>query len=141
VLVAILLQVAVLNRRGIARPKLTWAERALFAALLAVIPRPSRAELCLPVAPGTVLRWHRDLVKRRWAAKSRPKAPGRPRRHPTITRLVLWMARDNEHWGYRRIAGELAGLGITVAPVHRVGDLRTQAAPPPRTRSSANGSS
>jgi putative transposase len=109
-------QVALLERGSAVRPKLTWADRALFAALLAVIPRSRHAGLRLPVTPATVLRWHRDLVKRRWAAKSRLKAPGRPRRHPTITRLVLRMARTNENWGYRRIAGELAGLGITVAP-------------------------
>ena len=69
----------------------------------------------LLVRPDTVLRWHRDLVRRRWAAKSRHKQPGRPRKHPQITRLVLRMARENP-WGYRRITGELAGLGITVAP-------------------------
>jgi transposase len=109
-------QVALLESRSTARPKLTWADRALIASLLAVIPRTRHAGLRLPVTPATILRWHRDLVKRRWAAKSRPKSPGRPRKHPTITRLVLRMARDNEHWGYRRITGELAGLGITVAP-------------------------
>jgi putative transposase len=109
-------QVALLERRSTASPELTWADRALFAAPLAVIPRPRHAGLRLPVMPATILRWHRDLVKRRWAEKSRRKKPGRPRRHPTITRLVLRMARDNEHWGYRRIAGELAGLGVTVAP-------------------------
>ena len=109
-------QIAFLERRSTARPKLTWADRALFAALLAVIPRARHAELRLPVMPATILRWHRELIKRRWAAKSRPKSPGRPRWHPAITRLVLRTARDNEHWGYRRITGELAGLGITVAP-------------------------
>ena len=108
-------QVALLERNT-ARPKLSWADRALFAALLAVIPRARHSGLRLPVMPATILRWRQDLVKRRWAAKSRPKSPGRPRRHPTITRLVLRMARDNENWGYRRITGELAGLGITVAP-------------------------
>ena len=109
-------QVALLERHSAARPKSTWADRALFATLLAVIPRARHAGLRLPVTPATILRWHRDLVKRRWAAKSRPKSPGRPPRHPTITRLVLRMARDNENRGYRRITGELAGLGITVAP-------------------------
>ena len=66
------------------------------------------------MTPATILRWHRDLVRRRWAAKS--KRLGRPRKHPSITRLVLRMARENDQWGYRRITGELAGLGITVAP-------------------------
>jgi transposase len=109
-------EVTLLERRSTTRPKPTWADRALFAALLAVIPRARHAELHLPVMPATILRRHRDLIKRHWAAKSQPKSPGRPRRHPTITRLVLRMARDNEHWGYRRITGELASLGITVAP-------------------------
>jgi hypothetical protein len=109
-------QIALLERRSTARPKLTWADRALIAALLTVIPRTQHLGLPLPVTPATILRWHRDLVKRRWAAKSRPKSPGRPRRHPAITRLVLQMARDNESWSHRRITGELAGLGTTVAP-------------------------
>jgi transposase len=108
-------QVAVLQRQGTVRPRLSWADRALIATLLAVIPRRRHGALHLPVTPAAILRWHRDLVKRRWAAKSRHKRPGRPRKHPRITRLVLRMARENP-WGYRRIAGELAGLGITVAP-------------------------
>jgi hypothetical protein len=87
-------QITLLERRNTARPKPTWAGQALIAWLLAVIPRPRRASLRLPVTPATILRWHRDLAKRRWAAKSRPKRAGRPRRHPTITRLVLRMAWD-----------------------------------------------
>jgi putative transposase len=97
-------QVALLERRCTARPKLAWADRAFFAALLAVIPRSRHGGLRLPVTPVTFLRWHRDLVKLCWAAGSRRKSSGRPRRHPTITRLVLRMARENENWGYRRIA-------------------------------------
>jgi transposase len=108
-------QVAVLQRQGTVRPRLSWADRALIATLLAVIPRRRHGALHLPVTPAAILRWHRDLVKRRWAAKSRHKRPGRPRKHPRITRLVLRMARENP-WGYRRLARELAGLGITLAP-------------------------
>ena len=58
-------QIALLERRSAARPKLTWTDRAVFAALLAVIPRVRRAGLRLPVTPATILRWHRDLAKRR----------------------------------------------------------------------------
>jgi transposase InsO family protein len=68
----------------------------------------------LIVAPGTILRWRRDLLRRRWARKSKPK--GRPSTRRNIRALVLRMARENEGWGYRRIAGELAGLGVKVAP-------------------------
>ena len=62
--------VALLERRSTARPKLTWADRALFPALLTVIPRARHNGLRLLVTPATILRWHRDLVRRRWAAKS-----------------------------------------------------------------------
>jgi transposase len=109
-------QIAVLQRQSTARPQLSWADRALFAALLSVIPRAVHGKLRLIVTPGTILGWHRDLVRRRWAAKSARKKPGRPRTGRNVAHLVLRMAKDNEHWGYRRIAGELAGLGIAVAP-------------------------
>ena len=108
-------QLTVLQRQTTARPKLSWADRALFAALFELIPRLQRNRMRLLVTPDTILRWHRDLVRRRWTTKSRPRRPGRPATHRAITRLVLRMAADNEHWGYRRITGELAGLGITVA--------------------------
>jgi len=85
-------------------------------SLLTLIPRSRHGALHLFITPGTILRWHRDLGRRRWAARSRRNRPGRPPAHRRIVRLVLRMAAGNEHWGYRRIAGELAGLGITVAP-------------------------
>ena len=107
---------AILQRQT-ARPRLTWTDRALFAALLALIPRSRHGALRLFITPGTILRWHRDIVRRRWAARSKPNRPGRPPTHRRIVRLVLRMAADNEHWGYRRISGELAGLGISVAPL------------------------
>ncbi|HEX2819629.1 MAG TPA: hypothetical protein VHO07_05620, partial [Streptosporangiaceae bacterium] len=109
-------QLAVLQRQTPARPRLTWTDRALFAALLTLIPRSRHGALHSFITPGTILRWHRDIVRRRWAARSRPKRPGRLPTHRHVVRLVLRMAAGNEHWGYRRIAGELAGLGIAVAP-------------------------
>jgi putative transposase len=60
-------QLAVLQRRKPRRPHLTWADRALLAALLSVIPKAKRQGLRLLVTPDTVLRWHRDIVRRRWA--------------------------------------------------------------------------
>ncbi|MCS7484127.1 hypothetical protein ACFFQW_29010 [Umezawaea endophytica] len=62
-----------------------------------------------------MLRWHRDMLARRHAAKSRPKRAGRPRTVRSIRLLVLRLARENPTWGYRRIHGELLVLGITVA--------------------------
>jgi putative transposase len=64
-------QLGVLQRQQVRRPRLTWADRALIAALAGVIPKARRAGLRLLVRPDTVLRWHRDLLRRRWAAKSR----------------------------------------------------------------------
>jgi transposase InsO family protein len=104
-------QLAVL-RLQVARPKPSWADRALISALTRLLPKPRRIGLLF--APGTLLRWHSDLVKRRWTYKR--KTPGRPPTRPTIRALVLRLAAENPTWGYRRIAGELAGLGRKVGP-------------------------
>ena len=104
-------QLAVL-RRQVARPRPSWADRAVIAALARLLPRSRRVALF--VTPGTVLRWHADLVKRRWTYKR--THPGRPPTRPTIRDLVLRMAAENPGWGYRRIAGELAHLGRRIAP-------------------------
>src|ERR1039458_6532769 len=63
-------QLAVLQRRQPRRPKLNWADRALLAALLSVIPKARRHRLRLLVTPDTILRWHRDIIRRRWPART-----------------------------------------------------------------------
>jgi putative transposase len=85
------------------------------ATLLSVIPKARRHGLRLLVTPDTILRWHRDIVRRRWAARSIRGKTGRPATRRNIRALVLRLARENPGWGYRRIHGELAGLGIGVA--------------------------
>jgi hypothetical protein len=70
-------QLAVLQRQQ-RRPELNWADRALFAALLGVIPKARRHGLRLLVTPDTNVRWHRDIVRRRWAAWSMRGKAGRP---------------------------------------------------------------
>ena len=107
-------QLAVLQRRQPRRPNLNWADRALLATLLGVIPKARRRGLRLLVTPDTILRWHRDIVRRR-AAKSVRGKTGRPVTRRNIRALVLRLARENPEWGYRRIHGELAGLGLKVA--------------------------
>jgi putative transposase len=108
-------QVGVLQRRQPRRPKLDWADRALLATLLGLIPKARRQGLRLLVTPDTIVRWHRDIVRRPWAARSMRGRTGRPTTRRNIQALVRRLARENPGWGYRRIHGELAGLGIKVA--------------------------
>lgn len=102
----------VLRERPRAHSRLTWPDRAWLALLAGTLPVDRLAAMRLIVTPATVLRWHRDILRRRWARRSRS---GRPPVRRNIRSVVLRLARENESWGYRRIHGELAGLGITVA--------------------------
>ena len=108
-------QLALLQRRQPRRPKLSWADRALLAALLGVIPKARRQELGLLVTPDTIVRWQRDIVRRHQAARSRRGRSGRPATRRNFKTLVIRLGRENPEWGYRRIHGELAGLGVNVA--------------------------
>jgi putative transposase len=108
-------QLALLQRQQPRRPNLNWADRALLAVLLGVIPKARRHGLRLLVTPDTILRWHRDIIRRRRAARSVRGKTGRPATRRNIKALVLRLARENPGWGYRRIHGELAGLGVNIA--------------------------
>src|ERR1035441_2561812 len=108
-------QLAVLQRRQARRPKLNWAGRALLAALLGVIPKARRRGLRLLVTPDTIVRWHRDIVRRRWA---RPVGARQdwPTCDPAEHQGPDPPAGSREpRMGYRRIHGELAGLGVNIA--------------------------
>ncbi len=98
-------EVAVL-RRATPKPRLDWADRALFAALIRLLPAALRAHRL--AAPTTVLRWHRRLVKTKWR---QPRPLGRPPIPEELVELILRLSRENRSWGYTRIQGELRRLG------------------------------
>jgi putative transposase len=98
-------QLTVLQRRQPHRPKLNWADRALMATLLSVIPRARRHGLRLLIIPDTILRWHRDIADRRWAAKSMHGKTGRPATRRNIQALIRRLAREIPDGG---IAGSTA---------------------------------
>jgi putative transposase len=110
-------QLAVARReRPCAHSRLTWPDRAWLALLAGTVPAERLAAMRLIVTPGTIVRWQRDIVRRRWARRSRRGRSGRRAAHRRVRSAVLRLAGENEAWGYRRIHGEVAGLGITVAP-------------------------
>jgi putative transposase len=104
-------QLAVFRRQQ-PRPSVQAADRAFLAALTRILPSARRQGLI--VTPQTLLRWHRELVHRRWAQSMR--SSGRPRVEHPVRELVLRVAKENPRWGYPRIAGELLKLGVRVFP-------------------------
>jgi putative transposase len=98
-------------RRQVSRPRLSWADRAVFAAMARLLTQTCRLHRI--VTPATLLRWHRDLVRRHW---TQPRRRGGRSTASELRQLVLRLASENSTWGYRRIQGELAGLGYPIAP-------------------------
>jgi putative transposase len=103
-------QVKVLSR-GVRRPPFRRGDRMLLAAASRILPRARWKALV--VTPRTLLRWHRELVRRKWTYRRR--GPGRPRLDQGTVELIVRMAKENPGWGYLRIRGELLKLCIRVS--------------------------
>ena len=120
-------------RRQVKRPQLNTADRVIMTALSRLVDRGAWAGLL--VQPETVLGWHRQLVRRKWAAFRNRRGPGRPRLDPELQKLILEMARDNPGWGCVRIQGELIKLGFRVSATAIRKLLRTNRIGPAPLRS------
>ena len=121
-------EVAVLRRTN-PKPRLDWADRALFSALCRHLPHALVTRRL--VTPATILRWHRRLVAKKWTY---PHRTGRPTIDPDIAELIGQLARQNPTWGYQRIHGELLKVGrrVGASTIRRV--LKNLRIPPAPTR-------
>jgi putative transposase len=94
------------------QPRISRWEKVALASVAATLPDLSR--VCLVFTPATVLRWHREIVRRKWTFANRPKR-GRPPVAPGCVQLIVRLARENPRWGYGKIQGELLKLGHRVS--------------------------
>jgi putative transposase len=100
-------------RRQVERPALRPADRAVLASLSRLMSKVRRGRFF--VEPETLLGWHRAPVRRQWTYRQQGR-PGRPHLPVGTVQLVLRLAKENPTWGYRRIHGELATMGVVLAP-------------------------
>ena len=109
--IAVLRHQLTVLRRHVKRPVFGASDRAFLAASSRLLRREAWGAFL--VRPETLLRWHRQLVRRKWTKPHRP--PGRPALDSEVRELILRLGRENPRWGYMRIRGELFKLGVKVS--------------------------
>src|ERR671917_2671215 len=120
-----------LYERQARQPRPSRWEKVALASLAARLPDLSR--VCLVFTPATLLRWHREIVRRKWTFDHRPR-PGRPPVSAACVELIVRLARENPRWGYGKIQGELLKLGhrVSRSAIKRL--LRQHGLPPAHER-------
>jgi transposase len=112
------------------RVRLSDGERKTLAEIGQKLGRQALAEVATIVKPDTILAWHRRLVAKKFDGSTRRKAPGRPMINQELEALIVRMAKENRSWGYDRIVGALANLGLTVS-AQTVGNVLKRHGIPP----------
>ena len=114
-------QLRVLERKAKTKPRVSRPEKLMLVALTTQFQAQTQRwqqrlrDVVLLVQPETVLKWHRELVRRKWTFR-RPNRRGRPRIAPDVEALIIRIARENPRMGYDKIHGELLKLGFTLDP-------------------------
>ncbi len=101
---------ALRDQLGGKRLRFTDQQRSRLAVKAKAVGRKGLFELDTLVTPDTLLRWHRQLIARKYDGSKR-RRPGRPKTAVEIEKLIVRMARENPRWGYTRIRGALYNLG------------------------------
>ena len=94
------------------------------------------SEICSIVRPETILKWHRQMKKNKWTYDTTPKKSGRPKITVETESNIITMARENRHWGYKRICGELKKIGCVASETTVRNILKKHGLPPSPKRKS-----
>jgi len=105
----------ILRNQITGRLRLTDGERKALAELGQKLGKQALKDVATIVKPDMILGWHRKLVAQKFDGSQQRKAPGRPRIDPELEALIVRIAQENRSWGYDRIVGALANLGLTVS--------------------------
>ncbi len=136
-------QIRTLQRKTKTPLRISDSERMVLATLLDRYSkfndgaRQHLNQVMLIFKPDTVLRWHRELVRRKWTFKRKGK-PGRPEISLELEALIIRLAKENPRWGYDRIQGELLKLGFKLCASSVRNILKRQRVPPTNERSSGS---